>query len=42
MGDFLIKGKALLQPTLEKNKRQVIKALKQLKRENLARALTRS
>ncbi|MFA4966756.1 MAG: YgiQ family radical SAM protein [Candidatus Margulisiibacteriota bacterium] len=32
--------KALLQPALEKNKRQVIKALKQLKREDLIRTLT--
>jgi len=32
--------KALLQPYLEKNYRQVVKALKQLKREDLIRTLT--
>jgi hypothetical protein len=32
--------KALLQPNLEKNYRQVVKALKQLKRTDLTRSLT--
>jgi radical SAM superfamily enzyme YgiQ (UPF0313 family) len=33
--------KALLQPQLEKNYRQVVKALKQLKREDLIKTLTK-